>query len=197
MSEIANALAKAKERTGQTSAPFMVPGAASVAIDPARAAAAAAAIRKARRTQRFWFFLIAITLPATAVLVWTRLRPNPTSEITLPDSGLSPASTNSDAGSSSNTAENISQSPGTTATTSQAQGTTPTSHTPAPRPDLMTRVTALSVTAVMPGEPPRIVIAGRIIRPGQALDADLTFSTVSNGQIVFTDSRGAIYSRRY
>ncbi len=197
MSEIANALAKAKERTGQTSAPFMVPGAAPVAIPPARAAAAAAAIRKARRTQRFWIILIAITLPATGLLVWSRLRPETAPEDALLKSESSAISPDPASGSSNHSLGSHGQSGAAASAAAQTLTSASSPPTPAPRPDLITRVTSLSVTAVMPGDPPRIVIAGRIIRQGQALDADLTFSNVSDGQIIFTDARGAIYSRRY
>lgn len=197
MSEIANALAKAKERTGQTSAPFMMPGAAPAAIDPARAAAAAAAIRKARRTQRFWFILIAITLPATVYLVWSRLRPNSDAKITLSEEASAVGSGTTSPEPVGDSVTGHGQNPGSVGTSSQAPVTTPAAPLPTPRADLMARVSDLSVAAVTPGNPPRIVIAGRIIRQGQALDADLTFSDVTNGQIIFTDGRGAVYVRRY
>jgi hypothetical protein len=190
MSEIANALAKAKERTGQTSAPFLVPGAGPAFMDPARAAAAAAAIKKARRTQRFWFILIALSLPATAYLVWSRLRPE--TEPVVASADMTPADIQ-DLGTSPSTASTTGQN----APTSPTHSLVPAAPLPNPRADLITRVSALSVTAVMPGDPHRIVIAGRIIRQGQPLDADLTFANISNGQIVFNDARGAVYSRRY
>lgn len=195
MSEIANALAKAKERTGQTSAPFLVPGAAPVAIDPTRAAAAAAAIRKARRTQRFWIVLIVLTLPATAYLVWSRLRPETTPTLSLPATGLGDSSASAPGLSATEPTTSQSHSSPTHAGSSPAQSSDRPS--PVQKPDFVTRVSALSVSAVMPGDPPRVVIGGRILRQGQALDDDLTFTGVANGQLLFTDSRGAVYTRRY
>lgn len=196
MSEIANALAKAKERTGQTSAPFLVPGATPSGIDPTRAAAAAAAIKKAKRQQAFWVILITIALPATGYIIWTRLRPEKTETVAVnahPEPALSPIQPTVEVPVYPTDSTVQTPSPGTP---TQPVVTTPKPSV-APRADFMTRVANYAITAVMPGEPPRVVVSGKVVRVGQTVDADLTFAGISEGQLVFTDTRGAVYTRRY
>lgn len=188
MSDIAQALAKAKERTGTTTAPFMTPGMASgQPALPDRSAASAAALRKARNTRRFWAILVGISLPLTAFVLWSRLKPEAT-----PGPAAASAHSTTHAGSNST-------GPGGSATaTSTAPRPPVTSNLPStPRPEIATLVSALSISAVMPGDPPRIMLAGKVIRAGDIAEGELIFSGIADGQLRFTDSKGAVYTRRY
>ena len=193
MSQIAHALAKAKERTGHTTAPFMIPG---TVPPPAPAdTARATAIRKARNTQRFWLILGVVAIPLIAAVIWMRLReiaPNPSAgdaNVALIASSESASSPSVSGGSGFERT-----SPGS----APKSGTSAKTPAPvAPRTELIQLVAALPISAVMPGEPPRIMLAGRVVRAGQLAEGELTFAGIADGQLRFTDAKGAVYTRYY
>lgn len=186
MSKISEALAKAKERTGKTLAPFS-PG------DRPHSPAREAALRQARRARRFWAVLLPLAVALTATLLWQRLgtqddepAPAASSDPQAPAAG--PASPAGHAP--------VAPSPG--AGTRPAPATTvPAGPAPAPRAELHRQVAALVITAVQPGEPPRLLYQGRVVPVGETVEGELVFAGLQDGQIVFRDRRGAAYLRRY
>ena len=66
-----------------------------------------------------------------------------------------------------------------------------------PRADTYRTVNELVITAVLPGEKPRLMYQGRIVNAGEPVGEELVFAGVQDGQVVFNDRRGAIYVRRY
>jgi len=181
MSEIAQALAKAKERTGQTAAPFLGAGASVPPFAADRSAASAAALRQAKNRQRFWLIVGLIALPLTGFVVWTQVR-----SLAAPPPAAAPHTPNGEpaAGSPSSIAPSPSGSP-------------LPARAPTPRPELTQAVANLAISAVTPGDPARIVVAGRVIRAGQSVEGGLTFAGIVDGQLQFTDAAGALYTRRY
>lgn len=196
MSQIAQALAKAKERTGHTNAPFMTPGSAAARNASAdSAAASAAAIRKARNTQRFWLILGCVCLPLTGFVLWSQLKkdaaPAPVPAATILPASVSapsvdPTSAKTSAGGVAPSSVKPAVRPAATPTPASGQ-----------RPELISLVASLPVSAVMPGDPPRIMLAGRVVRAGQVAEGELTFSGIGDGQIRFTDAKGVVYTRYY
>lgn len=187
MSQIAQALAKAKERTGHTTAPFMVPGAAVPNHDSARAAAVAAALRRAQIRQRFWIAVVVVALPLTGFICWTQMRP---STVPLAKSPHVPAPPAAGAGSSAAVVEPAVG--GSRSASSQS-----TSAAPAQSLEVIRQVNDLAISAVMPGDPARIMLAGRVVRAGQAIDSGLVFSGIVDGVLQFADTKGAVYTRHY
>lgn len=177
MSHIAQALAKAKERTGHTTAPFMTPGGVLPPPGMDRSAASAAAIRQAQKRQRFWLVLALVSLPLTAFIFWTQARSlfasKPPADTTVP------------------VAKPVAAAPATTPAVPVPVVA------PVPRPEIAQAVSSLAISAVMPGDPVRIMLAGRVIRAGQSIDGGLTFRGIADGQLQFTDASGALYTRRY
>jgi hypothetical protein len=41
------------------------------------------------------------------------------------------------------------------------------------------------------------MVAGKVIRQGQIVEGELVFTQIVDGLLFFTDSRGAVYTRRY
>lgn len=184
MSQIAHALAKAKERTGQTTVPFLGAGSSQPTLDAARAAASAAALRRAKTRQRFWLILALVALPLTGFIFWTQIgSPN----VSLPSSGA-PAPT---------AQETASVAPTPAASVSSSPGPSSTRKDPALRLELIQAVKALPISAVMPGDPARIMLAGKIVRAGETVGEGLVFSGLADGQLRFTDTQGAVYTRYY
>lgn len=190
MSQIAQALAKAKERTGQTTAPFLVPGAAIPAIEAERAAASAAAIRSAKIRQRFWGAIIAVALPLTAFVVWTQFR---SASKPGSDSGRAPSGETAGEGTAHGAAAH------TTTTGAQTKHGGEAPGAGAQRLEVIQQVNSLAISAVMPGDPPRIMLAGRVVRAGQLIEGagGLTFTGIADGALRFTDSNGVVYTRYY
>lgn len=185
MSQIAHALAKAKERTGHTTAPFMVSGGSLPPFDAARSAASALALRKAKNRQRFWIILGVVALPLTGFVVWSQIRsaPEPVAVSTpTHESGRAEAVV---AGATSSSAK--------TASSSSPSGAS----VAVQRSEVVQAVNSLPISAVMPGDPARIMLAGRVVRAGQAIDGGLTFSGLADGELRFTDAAGVVYTRRY
>jgi hypothetical protein len=181
MSQIAQALAKAKERTGQTAAPFLAPGAPAPVSPAERATVSATALRQAKNRQRFWMILGLVTLPLTGFIVWSQLR-----ESMKPDDSA-PSGIVATSGPSSQPS---------VAPVRQSDAPPPVKVV-APRPELAQAVANLAISAVTPGDPAKMVLGGRVVRAGQTLDGGLTFVGIVDGQLQFTDATGAVYLRRY
>lgn len=188
MSKIAEALAKAKERTGGTAAPFM--GGAPILTAEA-AAQKKASLRRARRRQRFRLILSAGALLATALILWLRfedeLRVKPVSTSGAESASEAPASAESP-----RRVEPVNQAPPTVILPSTEGGM-------AIEPRLTTQgeVDALVFSAVMPGERPRLMYRGRIVNVGERVAGELVFAGIHDGRLVFNDAQGAVYLRRY
>jgi pyruvate/2-oxoglutarate dehydrogenase complex dihydrolipoamide acyltransferase (E2) component len=186
MSDIAQALAKAKERTGHTTAPFLASG---VGPSPAgaRPTASEIALRKARARQRFWVTLVIIALPLTGFVLWMRL-------------GDEDAASKAAAGPVPAGAESVVAShPPATAEPARPAPSGPPAVNPAATPDvrLIAAVNELSISAVIPGNPTRIMLSGRVVRAGDVAEGELVFVGIADGMLQFSDSRGALYTRRY
>lgn len=188
MSQIAQALAKAKERTGHTTAPFMTPGSTPGHPVASNGAATAAAKPKTRNPQIFWLIVGCVSLPLTGFVLWSQLgNEAPASAPALPPSASAEGSTtpakNAPAPSSAKPA------PRPSVATSGA--------TPTQRPEIAALVASLPISAVMPGDPPRIMLSGRVVRVGQIVDGELTFAGIADSQLRFTDAKGVVYTRYY
>lgn len=205
MSKIAEALAKAKERTGTTTAPFLIgarppgppgspgspgPGGPGEPPKPDK-------LRRARNKQRIWLTLLTIAAIITGLLLWKRLAemrassaPSRTPAAPAPEPSAAPAAP----GSSDRPVSASSAVPANP----DAQAAPPAAN-PAvqPRADTYDLVNNLSITAVLPGERPRLSYKGRIINAGEVIDHDLVFAGIREGRLVFLDARGATYTRRY
>lgn len=169
MSQIAEALAKAKERTGK-GVLVASEGASSLSSDQVE--------RAARSRQRLWMLVLAASLPLTGFVLWAKLRD---------DTSLAPPSSPAAA-----------TTPGTQAggpewPSSSSQAV----QIPVQNPQTVQLVAGLAISAVMPGDPARIMLAGRVVRAGDAIEDGLVFSGVADGQLRFTDANGVIYTRRY
>ncbi len=174
MSDIAQALAKAKQRAGASATPFQTPGVPVSAPVP-RNPASEAALRKAKVRQRFWWLLSLIALPLTGFVIWMQINAAQAENLIAAQARAElPATT---AGEPS-----LASFPSTTDPLLDAQRSL--------------QVAELSISAVMPGDPARIVVAGRIIREGELVDGGFTFIGISEGVLRFSDATGAVYSRR-
>lgn len=182
MSKIAEALAKAKERTGNTTAPFL-PG--QIPTETTRAKAKQDTLRKAAHHERKWLILLSITALLAAALFWTN---RDTATAKPPRTTPGPAPIKSP--------EPEPSAPAALALPPR-NGAAPAFPTPEPRTDTYRTVNELVISAVLPGEKPRIMHQGRIINAGEDITAELIFAGIQDGQIVFNDRRGAIYLRRY
>ncbi len=191
MSDIAQALAKAKERVGHTTAPFLAVKAVPVAaaVSPERVAA----IRKARRTQRFWLTLICVALPLTAFFLWSNLTPSPS--VSAPAAltvGTAPRVTGQATPEVARSVAGAVPPAPTVANTSQVS-----SASPALRPEIAATVAGFVVSATLAGENPRVVIGGKSYRAGDTIQGEIRFVGIADGQLRFADSRGAVYVRRF
>ncbi len=180
MSQIAQALAKAKERTGQTNAPFLSSGASASPVGQGRSITSQSALRQARNRQRLWLIVGLVALPLTGFVVWTQVRGLAAPSAASSSSLAAPAGTHPQSEASSNSSE-----------------TTSPPKVAAPRPELVQAVANLAISAVTPGDPAKIVLGCRVIRAGQTIDGGLTFAGIADGQLHFTDAAGALYTRRY
>lgn len=200
MSQIAQALAKAKERTGHTTAPFMVPGSVAVPpLDTERAAASAAAIKRAQLRQRFWIGLVVVALPLTVFICWIQIRNGSAAsaaETATASSSSAVAASPEAAGSGSlagkGTGKVIASSGGARPGADASRG-----GTAAQNPETLQLVGKLSISAVMPGDPPRIMLAGRVVLAGQPIEGGLVFAGIADGFLRFTDANGVVYTRHY
>lgn len=176
MSQIAQALSKAKERTGLTAAPFMVPGAPAPKPVPTK---------PIPNTQRAWVVMLSIIMVVGGVAIWY-------SGVFSLDQFRSddPVATTT----STATTQATSTNPATTTTTTGTTGTP--AQTPV-RTEIQDMVNSLLISAVMPGDQPRIMLQGRVVGVGQPVDTDLTFSGLKGDRLLFTDRDGGVYTRRY
>ncbi len=199
MSKIAEALAKAKERTGHTTAPFLL-GTPAVSVDVL--AKKEAALRRARRMQRFWVALSSLALALTAFIIWTRLQDMKAARMsdTATEGAEAVASEAAPVSGAPSRVELVSEAPLPVVlpTASEEAGLARGEETPAaPRLEVQAEVNALVFTAVLPGERPRLMYKGRIVGVGERVEGELIFAGVHEGRLVFNDAAGAIYLRRY
>ncbi len=169
MSQIAHALAKAKERTGLTTAPFATPGQTGKPAAPV----------KVKNTQRIWVALLSIVIVVGGLSIWYsgRLSMEPEPDVTNPG-------------------------PVTSTAAKPAIGNSTTSAgavviEPQARPEIQDTINALVISAVMPGQQPRIILQGRVVNVGQPVDGTIIFSGIKADRLIFTDEEGATYLRRY
>lgn len=211
MSKIAEALAKAKERTGTTTAPFLTgarppgpPGPPGVTgpggpVDPPQPDK----LRRARNKQRMWLTLLTIAAIITGFLLWKRLSemgsPSDSPGTTSTSVAAPEATPPGPAAPSGPAASNPPPpAPGAVAVRPATQPPPPAANPSAvPRVDTYDLVNNLSITAVLPGERARLSYKGRIINVGEVIDHDLVFAGIRDGRLVFLDARGATYTRRY
>ncbi len=193
MSDIAQALAKAKARTGHTASPFLT-AEATLAQRAAQAAHSATALRRARARQRFWLIWSAFALPLTGFVVWMQLR-SPASADSAPVAQLANDSVAVIAQASALPASASTPSTPQSVTPSRQAAATPVNEEARRRVAQM--VADLPISAVMPGEPSRIMLSGRVVRAGETAEKDLVFLGVAEGQLQFADASGGTYSRRY
>lgn len=214
MSEIAEALAKAKQRTGHTSAEFLM-GASAEAR--ALAEKKAALLRRARMRQRFWLVLSSVALVLTALLIGYRIfeireadaAAAASAPAAAPAAVPAPAQVASPAGQARtqdvspapvlNQVERIDQAPVAVVLPPAAAaepGVEPVRVVP-PRADLQAQINGWSFAAVMPGERPRLMYQGRVVGVGHRVEGEIVFAGIQGEWLVFNDSRGAIYQRRY
>jgi len=196
MSKIAEALAKAKERTGQTTAPFMF--GAPVQSEEA-VAKKNAALRRARRLQRFWLVLCSVALGLTGFVLWVQFA----EEIAkAPGESAAPPVEVSVSGFQAPAKPSrivlVNEAPVAVVLPDEAGNAAGASAViaPAARLELQALVDAWIFTAVMPGERPRLVYKGSIVNVGQRVEGELVFAGIHDGSLVFNDARGVIYLRR-
>ena len=191
MSKIAEALVKAKERTGTTIAPFFTTGSAGTPALPPVDEAKAKALRKARNTQRFWVALLSVAAILTFLVIWNRLHsdapPGPSVANPPPPAAAKPESAPA------------TQVPTAATPKVETPGRDPSAaaSSAVPRIETYNAVNALVITAVLPGERPRLMYKGRIVAVGEPVEGELDFAGVQDDRLVFTDRRGAVYTRRY
>ncbi len=188
MSKIAEALAKAKERTGTTTAPFLT---GQTSLIAAQEKAKQEALRKARNHQRLWVVLLSIAAILTAVMLWNRLG-SANAEPAVPVVAAAPQPAPAPAPAPPP------EPAGPPALVLPARnGAAPAVPVVEPRADTYRTVNELAITAVLPGEKPRLMYQGRIVNAGESVGDELVFAGVQDGQVVFNDRRGAVYVRRY
>lgn len=172
MSQIAQALAKAKERTGLTTAPFAVPG---QGVKPS-------APPQVKNNQRTWVVLLSIVVVVGGLSLWY-------------SSGFG---SSAPGGVSGGTAGDLASTTGAGAG-SNGTANSPRSGdmAPIPVPEIQDAINSLLISAVMPGEQPRIMFQGRVIGVGQPVDGNIIFAGIKSERLVFTDADGAVYLRRY
>jgi hypothetical protein len=175
MGKITQALVKAKERTGQTTAPFPLGDDALAKIQLDREKA----LRKARRSRIFWSILAPPALALTLFVLWSQIKEvrRPTGAASTPSVIVPPA-----AGVASPPPPN---------------GKPPEDSAPKPSKALQDTVDDWIIGAVQSGENPRMIFEGRIIHIGDPVNDELTFAGVVGDEILFRDSVGSVYRRKY
>jgi hypothetical protein len=170
MSQIAQALAKAKERTGLTTAPFAAPG------QPVKPAAPV----KVKNTQRIWVALLSVVIVVGGLSFWYSGRYSLETEPVISDARPDPSPVAK-----------------TTSGNSTTGSTNPAVTDLQPRPEIQDIINSLAISAVMPGQQPRIMLQGRVVSVGQPVDGTIIFSGIKSERLVFTDEEGITYLRRY
>jgi len=174
-SEIAKALAKAKEHIGHPS------NLETAAFRQSKLAA--------KNTKRFWIILTALAFPATAILLWTRLgSPSVASVHPAEPAAVQPAPSE------------VTHPPAASVTPPPEVVLPPSTELAESgdrKPELINVIASWTISAVIQGTPARIVVNNRIIRVGEAVDDQLTFIGISKGNLFFMDQNSATYCRRY
>lgn len=197
MSKIAEALAKAKERTGHTAAPFMT---GSTALPAEVLAKKQAALRRARRLQRFWLVLSSVALVLTGFILWTEFSDEDfAGGRGAPAAGVQVSEPAQHSPVQSSRIELVTEAPVPVVLPTETSEVPESGEGagPAPRLELQTMVNGFVFTAVMPGERPRLMFNGRIVGVGERVAGELVFAGIHDGRLVFNDAQGAIYLRRY
>lgn len=186
MSKIAEALAKAKERTGTSTAPFIAGHPPSVPGGGPSDPATARILKKARDRQRVWIALLTVAVALTAFVLWDQLRG--VRDLLAKDEAQPELPVD---------ANPYSTDPFASPVDAADAPASPPANLAAPRPELYDTVNLLVITAVLPGERPRLMYEGRIIAVGDTVSGELTFAGIHEGRVIFRDQRGALYARRY
>jgi hypothetical protein len=197
MSKIAEALAKAKERTGHTAAPFMT---GATALPAEILARKEAALRRARRLQRFWLLLSSVALVLTGFILWTQFsQEDYAGGRDVPAAGAQVSEPAPNSLVQSSRIELVTEAPVPVVLPTETSEVPESGEGagPAPRLELQTMVNDFVFTAVMPGERPRLMFNGRIVGVGERVAGELVFAGIHHGRLVFNDAQGAIYLRRY
>lgn len=193
MSDIANALAKARAHTGYTAAPF---------VTAARKPMASAPAAKSTRNWHIYRLVGATALVAcTAIVLGMKLKRS-TPPANQAATGAAPTIEQGPAivghGTLSYPAATLQVPPAGALPAGPAHVPTLASNSgAAPRPEVANRVSGLPITAVMPGAEPRFLLDGQVVHAGTKVDAELVFEGLQDGMLVFRDTRGARYGRRY
>jgi hypothetical protein len=169
MSQIAQALAKAKERTGLTTVPFGAPGQPGKPVAPV----------KVKNTQRIWVALLSIVIVVGGLSIWYSGRLSLEADPVATNPGPVTANTTKPAAGNATATIN------------------PVVIDPQARPEIQDTINALVISAVMPGQQPRIILQGRVVNVGQPVDGTIIFSGIKADRLLFTDEEGATYLRRY
>lgn len=191
MSQIAHALAKAKERTG-----YAVSGRAGSLSPFSSERVAASVVRKAQARHKIWWAIMLFALPVTVFVIWFQIRENFGTEEIVSPPAAAVATSDDVSGAIAQAAATSSVNPSRTTVTAQAPAKT-TPAEPRPSPEFLRTVNSLSISAVMPGQPARMVLNGRVVRSGDAVVPGLIFTGIADGELRFADSNGATYARRY
>jgi hypothetical protein len=211
MSEIADALAKAKERTGHPSAEFLTGGEIGARLPSVERKAAL--LKQARLRQRFWLVLSSVALVLTALLIGYRvveireeLAAEEMATVAVPvvapaavQSGPQVWTLESPPPAVVNQVERMDHAPVAVVLPPVAENTdgVHAAHVVPPRADFQAQINGWSFAAVMPGERPRLMFQGRVVGVGQRVEGDIVFAGIQGEWLVFNDNRGAIYQRRY
>jgi len=168
MSQIAQALLKAKEHTGLTAAPFARKGQVPVPV---------VVPPQVKNTQRIWTISLSVVIILGVSTAWFSYRvnnaPEVTSEVNAP------------------LANSALKEPANQADPAKVTGVMK------PQTETQDLVNALVISAVMPGEVPRVMIQGSVFRAGQVVEGSLKFTGIKDDVMIFTDSNGVNYTRRY
>ncbi len=187
MSKIAQALTKATERTGHTTAPFLT---GLPPAEPPGRASKEAELRKAKRRWGFWRVVAYVAFPLTVVVLWMQFG-DALRQAVFP-AGKSGKDLEAEVAAKS--AE-----PAPVAATSAAAVVSGEEEKGGPKSpeQVQAQVQALVFTALMPGPRPRVVHLGRVIGVGDKVEDDLVFAGMEEGMLVFKDGAGTVYRRRY
>ena len=189
MSKIAQALTKATERTGHTTAPFLT---GLPPIEPPGRASKEAELRKAKRRWGFWRVVAYVAFPLMVFVLWMQFSD-------LWRQGAAPvgkSKTELEAEVAAKSAESA-LAQGTAASAVPVVPGAEEKAGPKTPEQVQAQVQALVFTALMPGPRPRIVHLGRVIGVGDKVEDDLVFAGMEEGMLIFKDGAGTVYRRRH
>lgn len=186
MSHIATALAKAKERPGAQAA-FVLGGSVPKPT---------AAIERRVPVNVIWAIVLGISALSAGGLVWWNLQAEKST-----DEGLAigaPASTTYSTHAFTPSGQAATPSAAGASAQTAAPVTLSASALAAKFAKNDTAVRQLNISAVMPGEQPRIMANGRVYQVGDMIiPPEISFAGTNDGQLVFTDTTGNRFTRRY